>query len=258
MYASFWIVSVLATTALAAPVIPIPGNVDPASFENVEAYFQILAQQAANSRSAAPACNLANAVQPVAPNATALAPPSAGLYLKHVAIGRGTQNYSCATSDATTIPAAVGANATLFNASCIAASYPLVLASLPNVTLQYNSISAGNMFPAVNNDVTGQHFFLTTTEPFFNLDTPALQLGQIPAAKLDSTAAPATASKGQGGVGYGAVPWLKLVAKAGATGGLQEVYRLNTAGGAAPATCAGMAPLFQIQYAAEYWFYATS
>jgi hypothetical protein len=85
-----------------------------------------------------------------------------------------------------------------------------------------------------------------------------MQLGTIPAAKLNATPAPPTASKGQGGVGNGAVPWLKLVAVAGATGGLQEVYRLNTAGGAAPATCAGQASSFEIQYAAEYWFYAKS
>ena len=47
---------------------------------------------------------------------------------------------------------------------------------------------------------------------------------------------------------------------------VQEVYRVNTVGGAAPATCAmaqqnGLISAdggaFQIQYAAEYWFWAS-
>jgi Protein of unknown function (DUF3455) len=78
-----------------------------------------------------------------------------------------------------------------------------------------------------------------------------MQLGQMPCAKNNSVPAPPGAISGQGNGGYGAVPWLKLLAKDGATGGLQEVYRLNTAGGSAPATCSGMPAAFQIQYAAE-------
>lgn len=70
--------------------------------------------------------------------------------------------------------------------------------------------------------------------------------------KLSAVPAPATASVGQGGVGLGAVPWLKLATRLGATDGLEEVYRINTAGGSAPATCAGMPLAFQIEYAAEY------
>lgn len=51
------------------------------------------------------------------------------------------------------------------------------------------------------------------------------------------------------------MPWLKLTARSGATGNLEEVYRVNTAGGNPPATCAGMPATFEVQYAAEYWFY---
>ncbi len=40
----------------------------------------------------------------------------------------------------------------------------------------------------------------------------------------------------------------------GATGNLQEVYRINTAGGNPPATCEGMKSTFEVQYAAEYVF----
>jgi hypothetical protein len=76
-------------------------------------------------------------------------------------------------------------------------------------------------------------------------------IGFAPCAKNNSVPAPAGASVGQGGVGAGAVPWLKLVTRLGATGGLEEVYRINTAGGSAPATCAGMPATFEVQYAAE-------
>jgi len=76
-------------------------------------------------------------------------------------------------------------------------------------------------------------------------------LGVLPTAKNASAPAPADAAKGLGG--EPAVPWLKLLAREGATGGLSEVYRINTAGGSAPATCAGREGTnFEVQYAAEY------
>lgn len=36
---------------------------------------------------------------------------------------------------------------------------------------------------------------------------------------------------------------------------VKEIYRVNTAGGNPPKTCDGMPTTFEIQYAAEYWFY---
>ncbi len=43
-----------------------------------------------------------------------------------------------------------------------------------------------------------------------------------------------------------------MLTREGATGNLQEVYRVNTAGWNPPATCAGMKSTFEVQYAAEY------
>lgn len=63
--------------------------------------------------------------------------------------------------------------------------------------------------------------------------------------------APAASVVGQSNQGFGAVAWLKLVTKAAATGNLQEVYRVNTAGGKPPATCAGSAATLEVQYATE-------
>lgn len=52
------------------------------------------------------------------------------------------------------------------------------------------------------------------------------------------------------------VAWLKLGHVDGCTKGLYEVYRVKTAGGVPPKTCEGLESKFEIQYAAEYWFYA--
>jgi hypothetical protein len=103
--------------------------------------------------------------------------------------------------------------------------------------------------------VSGIHYFTAGGVPFFDLDTSKNKMGTIPCGKNASSPAPANAVKGQGGAGDGSVAWLKLTAKDGATGNLMEVYRLNTAGGAAPKTCAGMPAAFSVEYATEYWFW---
>ncbi|KAF2659368.1 hypothetical protein K491DRAFT_562960, partial [Lophiostoma macrostomum CBS 122681] len=56
------------------------------------------------------------------------------------------------------------------------------------------------------------------------------------------------------------VPWLRLeaVAGAGTTSAVKQIYRLNTQGGVAPATCAGQAAgsVLTVSYSAQYWIYA--
>lgn len=192
---------------------------------------------------------LAN-IEPPAP--TPLPPVSAGLTLKHVAIGRGTQNYSCSANNETAAPFAVGAVATLYNASCVASTYPDLLTILPNVALQFNLSNANQATLSPSNlAISGHHYFSNTTTPVFNLDTTTMDLGIAPCSKNASTPAPAAASVGQENDGFGAVPWLKLLTRDGATGNLEEVFRINTAGGNPPATCAGMPATFEVQYAAE-------
>jgi hypothetical protein len=152
----------------------------------------------------------------------------------------------------TAAPVSIGANATLYNATCIASTYPDLLAALPNVALQFNLTNTNQALLSPSNlAISGHHFFTNTTTPFFNLDSAAENLGVAPCAKNNTVPAPAGASVGQGNVGYGAVAWLKLLTRDGATGNLEEVYRVNTAGGNPPATCAGMPATFEVQYAAE-------
>jgi len=261
MFCKLWVASALCAVALSAPTITYSQGAAerPTEMKVLSDYFHMLGSkvQAGRQMAEAPVCNMAKASLPVA-SPTALPAPSEGLVLKHVAIGRGTQNYTCSTTNATAPPAAVGAVATLYNASCVASTYPDLLALLPSVALQFNLTS--NDQPSLtpsNLAISGHHFFTNATTPKFDLDTTAMQLGVAPCAKNNSVAAPTGAVKGQYDQGFGAVPWLKLITH-GATGNLEEIYRVNTAGGNPPATCAGMPAAFEVEYASEYWFFEKS
>lgn len=252
------------STVFAAPTWPQikPELANSIGHEAVADYFNLLAQKIniAKIVSSAPVCDLSKAQIPTLTKEP-LPLPAAGLAVKHVAIGRGTQNYTCDASNATAVPTLAGAVATLFDASCIAATYPDLLRILPRLALQFDlPYSAGadaddaRMGPT-GMLVSGRHFFTNATTPFFNLDTPRKNVGTAPCSKLNSSAAPADAPKGR--QGEAAVGWLRLAANPDATGGIHEVFRVGTAGGSAPATCVGMPASFEVQYAAEYWFFAT-
>ncbi|MCJ1369224.1 hypothetical protein MMC20_000434 [Loxospora ochrophaea] len=202
-------------------------------------------------------CDTSSATMPQ--SSPPLPPPSPGLYLYHVAVGRGTQNYTCATSDSSSVPSAIGALATLYNATCVAATSPSTLASLPALALNNPRPAACAQLSPADIAISGHHYFVTTTTPTFNLDTSNGQYGITFASKNASVPAPAGSVVGQNNSGNGAVPWLKLESQgpaAGTVGPVQEIYRVNTAGGQPPATCAGQPATLTVQYSAEYWFYA--
>lgn len=175
-----------------------------------------------------------------------LPPPDAGLTVRHVAVGRGTQNYTCDTNNPSAAPKAIGAVATLFNASCVAALYPDLLSQIPAMAVNFKLDESEKLGPAVMAK-SGVHYFDGPT-PFFNLDTPALAIGQVPCAKNSSANAPSTAAVGP--KGEKAVTWLRLTAKDGTTGNIKDIFRVDTAGGSPPATCKDMPASFEVQYAA--------
>ncbi|KAK3117817.1 hypothetical protein LTR53_000366 [Teratosphaeriaceae sp. CCFEE 6253] len=201
-----------------------------------------------------PTCDLSQASMPVAP--TPLPAPAAGLSLSHVAVGRGTQNYTCDLSNTTAVPVPVGAVATLFNVSCLAASAPTLLAQLPAIALNLPVPAPTDPSSPAYQDLSGHHYFLDATTPFFTLDTPLHSYGSGAFRKSNVSAAPADAVRGAGGQGDGSVQWLKLDAKDASGQVFQSVYRLNTAGGAAPKACGGMPAAFEVQYSSEYWIWA--
>ncbi|TPX15107.1 uncharacterized protein E0L32_004665 [Thyridium curvatum] len=265
MHASTLLLSALAAFAVAAPTYP-QLNVDavtPAGLDALSDYFNKLAQKVQQSKSLAeaPACDLTKAVLPrQPPSPSSLPDPTKGLVLKHVAIGRGTQNYTCAND--TAAPVLAGAVAALYNASCLAAAQPELMGPLAQASLAAGLALRPGETPLTVTArlapsqlvVSGRHFFRDPTTPFFDLDAqPADQIGTAPTAKNNTEPAPAGAPRGQ--KGEAAVPWLKLLAKEGATGDLREVYRVETVGGSAPPSCKDMPASFEVQYAAQYWFY---
>jgi hypothetical protein len=168
------------------------------------------------------ACDLSNVSQP----ANSLTPPSLDLRLILIAHGQGTQNYTCATQNST--PSAIGAVAQLFNASC----------------------ERGNLNETLNNIVQaaaiGNHFFADLTTPDFDIEA----LGNTRTKKVEEVAAPNPSTD---------IKWLRLQAQeSGTTSQVKYIYRLNTVGGLAPASCAGQAEgeVVTVPYEAQYWMYA--
>ena len=201
-----------------------------------------------------PSLHSASSTDPrIAP--TPLPSPASGLSLSHVAIGRGTQNYTCDLSNSTAVPVAVGAVASLFNVSCLAVESPDLVSAIPPIALDLPVPSSDSSKDPSYFDLSGYHYFLNTTTAFFNLDTSAHTYGMGAFKKANQTSPPTNAMAGPNGSGNGAVAWLKLSSIDGEGQVFQEVYRLNTAGGNPPKTCAGQQAAFEVPYAAEYWLY---
>ncbi|PYI34300.1 hypothetical protein BP00DRAFT_484840 [Aspergillus indologenus CBS 114.80] len=200
-------------------------------------------------------------------------PPSAHLSLKFIALGRGTQNYTCPSTNSSTAPTATGAVATLYDVSCIAATpknhghqflhaLPGFIRPIPQeilafyaVLLSQSAIIGEHYFSAPQSSstsITAAAAATAAAMPVFDLRpaTFGKQGGRyesnwVKAKKVESVNAP--------GGGDGDVPWLKMVGVEGS--GIKEIYRVHTAGGMSPATCAAHEGEFGVEYAAEYWFY---
>jgi hypothetical protein len=195
-------------------------------------YYKRCANETATNNtipeSAPPSCNLSGLSQP----SSTLTPPSADLQLVLVALGEGTQNYTCG-ANLTAPPTAIGAVAQLFDASCAMVNDPSAeTKSLGSIEESAKSI--------------GAHFFVDNSTPDFDI----IGLGNTQAKKAEDCNAPQPAAD---------VKWLRLEAKAdGTTSSVKQIYRLNTVGGLAPKTCEGRVAgdVVAVSYQAQYWIYA--
>jgi hypothetical protein len=167
--------------------------------------------------------------------------------LKYICLGRGIQNYTCAT--ATSVPVSIGAIATLFDATKFATNNPALFNTIPAEAVYMPLLSSFFIIkPDIFFHAIGHHFFSANGTPIFNLSF----VGDILyGRKTADIKAPATANRGPAGTG--AVDWLQLQDQGGSVG-VREAYRVVTAGGAAPLACTSV-DLISVQYAAEYWFY---
>src|SRR5204862_2551290 len=137
-----------------------------------------------------------------------------------------SQNYTCHSSSPDVQPKALGAVATVFDASCIAANYPRLLSLLTNIALRFSRPRDGtNDFVPGNLAVLGHHYFRNATTAVFDLGP----FGVSVMTKADSVDAPTTALKGVGKHQNGAIPWLRLKATNDSQGDTKTIYRLNTA-----------------------------
>ncbi|KAF5228759.1 hypothetical protein FAUST_10884 [Fusarium austroamericanum] len=213
-------------------------------------------------------------VLPVNGGPTELPSPPQGVTLKHIALGFGIQNYTCA--DAAATPAAQGALAVLYDVTHLypgqgpaslpqdkwtsltsnvlnTGKIPLNLndngvgASLTNPFPKKSSFKLEVEGPPKNLPYLGHHFFNAAGVPTFDLDA-ANQL--LICKKLDGIKAPASAPAGPEGTG--AVDWLYL-GDAGGSIGVSYVYRVLTAGGASHGCKAKDTD--STSYTTLYWFY---
>ncbi|PGH00627.1 hypothetical protein AJ79_08142 [Helicocarpus griseus UAMH5409] len=248
----------MASMALAAP----PGwSADTAKF-----YSGVSKEirNARNSNRQQPQCDFTRAVLPSTDKPLPQVPE--GQKLLHVAIGRGTQNYTCTSPNSKerlTKPKATGALATLYSATCLAATYPYLLSLLPNIALQltnppYSPIRNPSSDPSTTfgpnaMPVIGYHYFSGEGVPIFDL----LADGHAAVEKIEGVDAPKGAMAGVGEHVHGAVPWLFLAGVEGNEGKAKSVYRVNTAGGTAPGSCEEVEDGKEavVEYAAEYWFF---
>lgn len=214
---------------------------------------------------------ICNSLSNISMDYGALPPPSPGLKLWHIGVGRGTQNYSCPVEKGETAPpTALGAVAKLYNLTCATGYYG---SDRVNDFTNTIALQDKNANLAISMLQSGNHYFpdLTATTPVFNLNmgNPNTNYGVVFAGKKANVTAPAGAGKSQDG--SAAVPWLKLAAKdplpaeynvrvEDQRAGIREIYRLNTAGGAGPKDCSGglLGKSFTREYAAEYWFWHTT
>lgn len=229
----------IATTALAAPTFaPLRSR--------------SLVSNSHGRRQISPSCDLDGLDSVILPVANpALPSPGEGLFLASIVIGRGVQNYTCG-NDSTAAPVANGAIAILYEASCIAMDDPDVLASLPAQALALplpNDPEEDLMCGAQPLERAGHHFFNSAKTPTFDFTETGdeeLGLGLVTVNQRSPAPDPANA-----------VPWLFLTRVDGSDGPIQSIYRLNTAGGVAPPTCADQPASISVEYAAQYWVFSS-
>jgi hypothetical protein len=165
-----------------------------------------------------------------------------------IALGVGTQNYTCNSTTGTY--SSNVAVADLYDITNLVQSN--TKDSLSKLYLKNSQDCNADDNPLQLNHV-GLHYFNGASQP--NFDFTKSGHGWLQAKKGAGVPAPNNASKGIEPYKNGAVDWLYLLDNgAGVSQQLQSVYRAWTAGGKPPATCSGNQQV-QVPYAAEYWFY---
>jgi len=171
-----------------------------------------------------------------------------------IALGLGTQNYTCnSTGHWIQTGPNTGAKATLFNATSYLSEHPDEVATLPSERLAKYEQTGGcvdetSVRPTLA--VLGEHYFNGAGIPTFDLFDAVPSRLFLNAAKDGDVKAPNSTAD---------IDWLYLeyVNGTGSAIGITSVYRVETAGGVAPSSCtsAENGTETSVMYSAEYWFY---
>ncbi|QRV82741.1 hypothetical protein RhiJN_10756 [Ceratobasidium sp. AG-Ba] len=205
----------------------------------------------------APSCSLTGAK----PNLTGTTITVPAGTLVNVALGVGTQNYTCGAAGTFT---SAGAVATLFDVSCLAKTGPLI-DNLPNMAFavasnEKGAALIGKLGPVIQSSpfVLAHHYFITNPAPGATGITPVFD------ARADSKKGDPTAFVAVKKVANSPAPtdsahnvdFLSLQNIGGTIGGsmANNVLRVATKNGQPPTSCSGNATV-QVPYTALYWFY---
>ena len=169
----------------------------------------------------------------------ALPSPSNGFTLTVLTIALGNETYSCSDTSpgSTAVPVFVNQYTDLYDVAPLIPELPdeatlhdlVPLFARYDYTQTQNStlVCIGNIYTeddATTVDLTAAGYYL------FNIEERAT----VPAPEPTLNA-----------------EWIYSVS----TDQAWEIYRVETSGGAVPASCAGLSGEFALSYAAEYWFY---
>jgi len=198
-------------------------------------------------------CSVAKLSPDLSTNQTLLSVP-AGQAPEYIALGVGTQNYTCSAAGAWV---SAGALADMYDVSCIAHASPTILDKLPSFALSLESKLPASVIASIDKLIDhppfelGVHYFIpaasgTGLSPKWDFaSSQGNPDDYVVAAKVGDLPAP---------TGTGDVDWLELSGKSGDLA--NTVFRINTAGGTASGSCTPGAPLLAVEYTAIYWFFA--
>jgi hypothetical protein len=191
-------------------------------------------------------------------------PPPTNLKLKYVLLGLGTQNYTCLTANETAEPDTTGAVAKLYDIGTELNKDAWAQYKIPTISglalSLFTSPYGGKQM--VDSYLKQQKYAQWLGDHYFTAKVPTFSLTQVksnpfPRAMVLKKAdmdAPKTACPGS--KGEGAIKWLQLVDDQNMSqGGVNTVYRIETAGGNKPKVCKGQPKTFEVPYAAQYWIF---
>jgi uncharacterized protein DUF3455 len=216
LFISFLAVGIIPTAVGATPIDALATTLALSSRHMHDANCSMGAGYSMGAGLSVSGCSLNNVSPPLNYTSPNLDGPSPGLSLKYVALGRGTQNYTCSQAASNVVPTSIGAVATLFDASCLAAirldilsAMPVVLLQIPDDAVVAAATTLDELNPArnISSFLLAVHYFADNTTPTFDF-RPYGRPDWIQARRLQGVPAPANSSPGS-------VPWLKLGYKAG-------------------------------------------